>query len=95
MKMQNVRELGRHLGLTFRVGTTKTQAIRAIQLSEGNFDCFGRARSGFCDQQACLFRHECLRLSQVDGAVGNPRHREPDSTTSKETTRSLGRELSR
>jgi hypothetical protein len=64
MKMQDVRDLGRARGLRFGVGMTKVQAIRAIQRNEGNFDCFARAGSGYCDQVNCLFRTECLRLSQ-------------------------------
>ena len=37
--------------------------IRARQRSEGNFDCFGRAIDGYCDQWRCLFRQECLDVS--------------------------------
>ncbi|MDZ7762023.1 MAG: hypothetical protein U5L00_17445 [Desulfovermiculus sp.] len=62
--MQDVRALGRKNGLLFKVGMTKMDAIRAIQRTEGNFDCFARAGSGYCDQVDCLFRTECLVLSQ-------------------------------
>ncbi|MBS3780294.1 MAG: hypothetical protein KGY41_07845 [Desulfovermiculus sp.] len=62
--MQDVRALGRKNGLRFRVGMTKVEAIRAIQRWEGNFDCFARAGSGYCDQVNCLFRAQCLVLSQ-------------------------------
>jgi len=64
VKMQDVRALGRKNGLRFGVGVTKVEAIRAIQRAEGNFDCFARAGSGYCDQLSCLFRTECLLLSQ-------------------------------
>lgn len=37
----------------------KTELIHAIQLAEGNFDCFGKAE-GDCDQLACCFRDDCL-----------------------------------
>ena len=37
----------------------KIELIHAIQLAEGNFDCFGRA-GGDCDQMACCFRDDCL-----------------------------------
>ncbi|MFP4587786.1 MAG: hypothetical protein ACLFM3_07060 [Desulfohalobiaceae bacterium] len=60
MKMNEVRAMGRSLGLKFRVGTTKVQAIRSIQLAEGNFDCFDRAGIAGCDQIGCLFRDDCL-----------------------------------
>ncbi len=67
MKMQAVRALGRALGLSFPVGTTKMEAIRAIQRAEGNFDCYGRANEAYCDQAGCLFREECLRVSGKPG----------------------------
>ena len=44
------------------VGTSKLQKpelIKAIQLAEENFDCFGTAVD-YCDQVDCLFRRDCL-----------------------------------
>ena len=44
------------------VGTSKLQKpelIKAIQLAEENFDCFGTAVD-YCDQADCLFRRDCL-----------------------------------
>ena len=38
---------------------TKDSLIRAIQLAEGNFDCFGTA-TDYCDQLECSFRDDCL-----------------------------------
>lgn len=38
--------------------------VRARQIKEGNFDCFGRAASGYCDQGRCLYRQECLEISR-------------------------------
>ena len=40
-----------------------TAVIRAIQLREGNFPCFATATSGFCDQDHCAWRADCLRCS--------------------------------
>lgn len=39
----------------------KAELIRAIQRAEGNFDCFGTASSGECNQHDCLWREDCLR----------------------------------
>lgn len=39
---------------------TKAELIRSIQKAEGNFDCFGSARDGLCDQHACSWREDCL-----------------------------------
>lgn len=41
-------------------GLSKTELIRKLQLSEGNFDCYARASDGVCDQPECLWREDCL-----------------------------------
>ena len=63
MKMNEIRSMAKERGVKFGIGVTKLQAIRAIQLAEGNFDCFGRAEAGFCDQTDCAFREDCLSVS--------------------------------
>ncbi len=35
--------------------------IRTIQRTEGNFDCYGSADSGNCDQSGCSWRRNCLK----------------------------------
>lgn len=39
----------------------KPELIQAIQRAEGNFDCFGSATSGYCDQTGCLWRDDCVQ----------------------------------
>ncbi len=39
--------------------------VRAQQRSEGHFDCFGKAHSGFCDQSDCMYQTECIDLSRA------------------------------
>lgn len=46
-------------------GLSNTELIRKLQQSEGNFDCYGRALEGVCDQSECLWRDDCLQLSGV------------------------------
>lgn len=58
MKMNEVRTMAKKLGIN-SFGKSKAALIREIQLKEGNFDCFGTA-AGHCDQNACLFRSDCL-----------------------------------
>jgi hypothetical protein len=59
MNVQQIRALARDRGLKpGNVG--KAELIRTIQRQEGNFDCFGRADSNYCDQSACLWRNDCL-----------------------------------
>jgi hypothetical protein len=39
---------------------SKTQLIRAIQTTEGNFPCFKTAADDKCDQHGCAWREDCL-----------------------------------
>lgn len=65
MKMQDIRSMAKAMGV--KVGNMKkTDAIRAIQKSEGNFDCYGRAVGGYCDQGNCLFYGDCMKTSQEE-----------------------------
>ena len=64
MKMQEVRERAKVLGIKNTFGLSKAELIRRIQKAEGNFDCFGTA-TVYCDQYQCCFREDCLEpLSQ-------------------------------
>ncbi len=62
MKMQEVREKAKALGLKKTFGLSKAELIRQIQKAEGNFDCFGTAED-YCDQIQCCFREDCLKPS--------------------------------
>lgn len=59
MKMQEVRQKAKELGLKDTFGLTKAELIKKIQRAEGNFDCFGTAKD-YCDQFQCCFREDCL-----------------------------------
>lgn len=43
----------------------RIEQVRARQRAEGNFDCFGTAASGYCDQADCAYHAECLSLSML------------------------------
>lgn len=59
MTLKQVKEIAKEKGV--RVGNMKKEnIIRAIQHTEGNFDCFGSATAGVCDQLNCLWRDDCL-----------------------------------
>jgi hypothetical protein len=60
MKMGEVREKAKAVGLKKTFGLSKAELIHRIQRAEGNFDCFGTAKD-FCDQLQCCFREDCLR----------------------------------
>lgn len=59
MKIDEIRTLAKNIGI--KTGKlNKTQLVRSIQLQEGNFDCFGTATTGNCNQQACLWLKDCF-----------------------------------
>lgn len=43
---------------------SKTELIKAIQIHEGNFDCYATAWNGECDQVDCLWREDCFEAAQ-------------------------------
>lgn len=63
MKMGEIKKMAKALGLNITPEMKKADIIKAIQIKEGNFDCFGTARD-YCDQERCLFREDCFVLSK-------------------------------
>lgn len=57
--MNEIRDKARALDIKAPVGMKKLDLIRAIQVKEGNFPCFGTAID-YCDQTCCCFRDDCL-----------------------------------
>jgi len=77
MKIEDIRTLARAIGV--KPGKlNKTQLIHTIQRHEGNFDCFGSAVNGNCDQQACGWREDCL-----PAATKNPANTKKSATKKK------------
>lgn len=65
MNLRAIREIARERG--FNPGRLiKVEFIRCIQREEGNFDCYGTALSGYCDQYGCLWREDCLDLKPAE-----------------------------
>lgn len=62
MNLQEIREIAKAKGVK-PGGMKKSELITAIQREEGNFDCYGSATSGYCDQMNCLWREDCLQFS--------------------------------
>ena len=59
MTLKQIKEIAKQKGI--KAGNMKKENIvRAIQRAEGNFDCFGTAAYGYCDQTNCLWRGDCL-----------------------------------
>lgn len=62
MSRKQIEELAERLHVDIK-GLTLVEAVRLLQRLEGNFDCFARSESGFCDQTKCLFYTECMENS--------------------------------
>lgn len=59
MKLQDIRAIAKQHQV-HSSGLSKTELIHQIQRQEGNFDCFGSASDGVCDQSGCLWREDCF-----------------------------------
>jgi hypothetical protein len=59
MKMQEIREIARRWGIDVRIGRSKQEVIREIQISEGYSPCF-RTKE-VCDND-CLWKSDCLTV---------------------------------
>ena len=59
MNLQEIRAIARQYHVNSS-GLSKTELIHEIQRQEGNFDCFGTACDGVCDQMGCLWREDCF-----------------------------------
>lgn len=59
MKLQDIRAIAKQHHI-HHGGLSKAELIHQIQLQEGNFDCFGSACGGICDQAGCLWREDCF-----------------------------------
>jgi hypothetical protein len=82
MHIQKIRQMARERKVNV-LGKTKVELIRTLQSLEGNFDCYAKAWDGFCSQEGCLWREDCLKDSAVKSKPeGQPRHRE-EKTASK------------
>lgn len=68
MDIKEIRRIAKGLGIGTK-GMGKVDLIRAIQLAEGNFDCFGTAVDEECDQESCPWREECFFESAVEEMI--------------------------
>lgn len=59
MKLQKIKAIAKAKGIKAD-NLKKPELVQAVQRAEGNFDCFGSATSGLCDQTNCMWREDCL-----------------------------------
>mgnify|MGYP000288224675 CR=1 FL=1 len=62
MTLQDIKKIAQQVGIP--ASGTKVDLIKSIQRKEGNFDCFGTASTGFCDQLSCIWKTDCLKPSK-------------------------------
>jgi hypothetical protein len=60
MTLKQIKDIARQMNIKAD-NIKKDTLIRAIQKAEGNFDCFGTATAGICDQVHCMWREDCLK----------------------------------
>jgi hypothetical protein len=65
MKMKDILEKAKTVGVEKPDGMDKLGLIRAIQVKEGNFPCYATATEGNCDQEACLWSDDCMEDSSA------------------------------
>jgi hypothetical protein len=63
MNMQEIRTIAKDHNIN-SVGLSKIDIIHKLQREEGNFDCYGTAYDGVCDQVNCRWREDCLEASK-------------------------------
>lgn len=63
MKLSELRDIAKSHGIQ-PDNTFKTELIRTIQTKEGNFDCYGTAYGGICDQFDCRWREDCFEAAR-------------------------------
>lgn len=81
MKMEDIRKRAQAIGIK-PDKLNKTQLIHSIQRQEGNFDCFGSAVGGECDQLTCGWREDCLPVITKKAAT-----KKKAATTKKPVTK--------
>lgn len=63
MKIEKIRSIAKSLSI-HPGKLSKTELIKSIQSGEGNFDCYGSASLGECDQFSCSWREDCFEASK-------------------------------
>jgi len=62
MRFQEIRGLAKERGIgTYRM--KKTDIIKAIQRGEKNIECYGTERVYICQEEACLWKSDCMALN--------------------------------
>lgn len=61
MKVNEIKEIAKKHNIKTSKAT-KSELVRAIQLAEGNPDCFSTDRIADCQEHSCAWREDCVNL---------------------------------
>jgi DNA-binding IscR family transcriptional regulator len=62
MDFNEIRKMAKGMDInSYRL--KKSDIIRAIQRAENNIECFGTQRVDYCNEDQCLWRHDCISLN--------------------------------
>ena len=62
LNFNETRKMAKEMGInSYRL--KKPDIIRAIQRAENNIECFGTQRVDDCNEDQCLWRHDCISLN--------------------------------
>ncbi len=61
MKFNDIRKMAKSMHInTYRM--KKADIIHAIQRRENNIECYGTDRVRICNEHACMWREDCLKV---------------------------------
>lgn len=63
MKISDVKEIARNMGMKINKKANKIELVRAVQKNEGNYDCFATPHVRECNQSNCLWREDCTKTT--------------------------------
>jgi hypothetical protein len=58
MNIQEIKTVAKERGIKIS-NLKKAELIQAIQLAEGNEQCFGTGKAAECGQEECLWKADC------------------------------------
>jgi hypothetical protein len=69
MNFNEIRTKAKGMSInTYRM--KKTEVIRSIQRAENNIDCYATPRAKHCNEDACLWRNDCLAQKEKENERG-------------------------
>ena len=65
MQFNEIRRIAKGWEInTYRM--KKIDIIRNIQKAEKNMVCYGTSRVGYCNEEGCLWRSDCMACSEIE-----------------------------